>query len=185
MPSTASPTMRPTRSFISRAALLVKVTARISDGQAQAGVDQMGEPRGQRRGLAGAGAGEHQHRPFGGQHRLALRRVEPAQIRGLGRVGLRESHVGEVGNIRGRGKRSLVLRGPGGGTIVTSPCVDLPSPPAQPKRARRGVYGGPGSSSRIPIQRLQPDRPAGPAVEGCRARDDRGQSVRRARRKRI
>jgi hypothetical protein len=35
MPSTASPICRPTRSFISRAALLVKVTARISDGQAR------------------------------------------------------------------------------------------------------------------------------------------------------
>ena len=34
MPSTASPTSRPTRSRISRAALLVKVTDRISDGHA-------------------------------------------------------------------------------------------------------------------------------------------------------
>ena len=35
MPSTAWPTMLPTRSFISRAALLVKVTERISDGRAR------------------------------------------------------------------------------------------------------------------------------------------------------
>ena len=35
MPSTASPMILPTRSRISRAALLVKVTARISDGQAR------------------------------------------------------------------------------------------------------------------------------------------------------
>ena len=35
MPSTIWPTMAPTRSFISRAALLVKVTARISPGRAR------------------------------------------------------------------------------------------------------------------------------------------------------
>ena len=35
MPSTTWPTIAPTRSFISRAALLVKVTARISDGRAR------------------------------------------------------------------------------------------------------------------------------------------------------
>ena len=35
MPSTICPTMVPTRSFISRAALLVKVTARISFGRAR------------------------------------------------------------------------------------------------------------------------------------------------------
>ena len=35
MPSTASPTISPMRCFISRAALLVKVTARISDGRAR------------------------------------------------------------------------------------------------------------------------------------------------------
>ena len=35
MPSIASPTIAPMRSRISRAALFVKVTARISDGQAR------------------------------------------------------------------------------------------------------------------------------------------------------
>ena len=35
MPSTPEPTSMPMRSFISRAALLVKVTDRISDGQAR------------------------------------------------------------------------------------------------------------------------------------------------------
>ena len=48
-----------------------------------AGGDQVGEARGQRRGLAGARAGEHQDRPFGRQHRLALRRVQALQIGGL------------------------------------------------------------------------------------------------------
>ncbi len=43
-------------------------------------VDEMGEAGGERRGLAGAGAGEDEHRPFGGQHRVALRRVEAGEI---------------------------------------------------------------------------------------------------------
>ncbi len=34
--------------------------------------DQMGEPRSQRGGLAGTGAGEHEHRALGRQYRLAL-----------------------------------------------------------------------------------------------------------------
>ena len=51
-----------TRSRISRAALLVKVTARIWLGPGAAGQQDMGEPRGQHAGLAGAGAGQHQHR---------------------------------------------------------------------------------------------------------------------------
>ncbi len=58
-----------------------------------AGGDEMGEAGGQRRGLAGAGAGEDQHRAFGGQHGLALRGVEAAEIAGLGRLGLRETHA--------------------------------------------------------------------------------------------
>ena len=44
----------------------------------------MGEAGGQRGGLAGAGAGEDQHRAFGRQHGLALRRVEAGEIGGLG-----------------------------------------------------------------------------------------------------
>ena len=53
----------------------------------------MGEPGGQRRGLAGAGAGEDQHRTFGGQHRLALRRVEAGE---KGRFGGWRSGIGHV-----------------------------------------------------------------------------------------
>ena len=49
-----------------------------------AGGDEVGEAGGQRRGLAGAGAGEDQHRPFGGEHGLALRRVEAGKIGWLG-----------------------------------------------------------------------------------------------------
>ena len=70
------------RSFISRAALLVKVTARIWHGQRLAGGDDVGEAGGQHRGLAGAGAGQHQHRAFGRQHGLALRRVEAGEVGG-------------------------------------------------------------------------------------------------------
>ena len=54
-----------------------------------AGDDQVGEPRGERGGLAGAGAGEHQHRALGGQHRLALRRIEAGEIGGSGKSGRR------------------------------------------------------------------------------------------------
>ena len=60
--------------------------------------DQMGEARGQRRGLAGAGAGEDEDRPFGGQHGLALRRVQALQISGL------RSRAGDSGTVRGRGR---------------------------------------------------------------------------------
>ena len=82
MPSTASPISWPTRSRISRAALLVKVTAQDLARVGAAGRDKMGEARGERGRLARAGTGQHQHGPFGGQHGLALRLVEAFQIRG-------------------------------------------------------------------------------------------------------
>ncbi|MEI9887530.1 MAG: hypothetical protein WDN08_13705 [Rhizomicrobium sp.] len=68
------------RSFISRAALLVKVTERIWPGHALRGVQDMGEARGQHARLAGTGAGQHQHRPVGRQHRRALLGVQAGQI---------------------------------------------------------------------------------------------------------
>ncbi len=52
-----------------------------------AGGDEVREPRRQRRRLAGPGAGEHQHRPLGRQHRLALRRVEAGEIGRFGSKG--------------------------------------------------------------------------------------------------
>jgi hypothetical protein len=56
-------------------------------GEARA--DQVGETRRQRRGLAGSRARKHQHRAFGGQHRLFLWRVQAVEprgrFRGLGR----------------------------------------------------------------------------------------------------
>jgi hypothetical protein len=50
-----------------------------------AGGDEVGQPRRQRRRLARSRAGEHQHRPLGRQHRLALWIVEAAEITGLRR----------------------------------------------------------------------------------------------------
>ena len=72
--------------------LLVKVTLRISDGVRLAGVEQMREPRGQCGGLAGARAGEDQHRAIGGEHGFALRRVEAGEIGWLGMGFGRETH---------------------------------------------------------------------------------------------
>ena len=65
-----------------------------------AGRDQVGEPGGQRGGLAGAGAGEDQHRAFGRQHGLALRRVEALEI---GRVGGESQAIQAPGGSRRRG----------------------------------------------------------------------------------
>ena len=80
MPSTACPIIWPTRSFISRAALLVKVTTRISPGRARPRLQDMRDARGQHPGLAGAGAGQHQHRAVERLDRLALLRIEAVQI---------------------------------------------------------------------------------------------------------
>ena len=101
-PSIAPPTNRPRRGrCISRAALLVKVTREDLARPGLAGGDQMGEPGGQRGGLAGAGAGEHQHRSFGREHRFALRRVQALQIGGFGREGRGFRHA-----CRGRRRRT-------------------------------------------------------------------------------
>ena len=80
MPSTTPPTRLPTRDRISRAALLVKVTARIWFGRARPGVQQVGDPGGQRPGLAGAGAGEDQHRPVERLDGGALVGVEAVEV---------------------------------------------------------------------------------------------------------
>ena len=53
-------------------------------GPGFAGRDQMGEAGGEGRGLARARAGEDQHRPFGRQHGLALRRIEAGELGGFG-----------------------------------------------------------------------------------------------------
>ena len=85
MPSTAWPSIWPSRSFISRAALLVKVTDRISLRPRPALAQDVGDARGQHAGLAGAGAGQHQNRSVQRLHRLALLRIEPGEILRAGR----------------------------------------------------------------------------------------------------
>jgi len=86
-PATPLPPEWPPAASSSSAALLVE-----SDGQHPVWgntqiADQVGHPIGEHPGLAGAGAGHHQHGTLGGGHRLALRGVE----------------VGEEGGNRPRG----------------------------------------------------------------------------------
>ena len=80
MPSTICPTIWPTRSFISRAALLVKVTARISRGPRAPEVEDVRDARGEHAGFAGSRAGQHQHRPVQRLHRFPLLGVEVGEI---------------------------------------------------------------------------------------------------------
>ena len=75
-----------------------------------AGGDEVGEAGGQRRGLAGAGPGENQHRAFGGQHGLPLRRIEARQIGRLRAQGRGFGHRLELG-IRERNGNREGLRG--------------------------------------------------------------------------
>jgi hypothetical protein len=65
----------------------------------------MGETSGQRGGLTGAGAGQHQNRPISGEDRFALRRVQAVQIGGLSREGRGFSHTLEVGGGERIGNR--------------------------------------------------------------------------------
>ena len=72
------------RSFISRAALLVKVTARISPGRARPEARMWAMRVVSTRVLAGAGAGEHQDRTFGRLDRLTLFGIEAGEEFGRG-----------------------------------------------------------------------------------------------------
>ena len=91
-PSAARPIIASSRSRISRAALLVKVTASSSEGNARRGREDMREPRRQHPRLAGAGAGQHQDRPVDRLDGLALRVIERREVgstlgRGMGKSG--------------------------------------------------------------------------------------------------
>ena len=77
------PRSRSTRSFISFAALFVNVIARISFGFDALRLEQVRDPVREHARLAGAGAGDHEQRAFGGEHGLALGGVQIGQI-GLG-----------------------------------------------------------------------------------------------------
>ena len=70
------PTSCSTRSPISEAALLVKVTARMESGMHALLLDQPGDAAGDDAGFAGTGAGKDQHRALGGFDGLALLRIE-------------------------------------------------------------------------------------------------------------
>ena len=80
MPSTTWPIIAPMRIFISRAALLVKVTARISRGCARPRLRMWRDAGRQHARLAGAGAGQHQHRAVEGLDREPLLGVEVVEI---------------------------------------------------------------------------------------------------------
>jgi hypothetical protein len=95
-----------------RHALLHLAGCLVGEGDGQnlarpclSGGDQMRQARRQRRGLSGAGAGEHQHRPFGRQHRLALRRVQALQVCGIAGRRRRFRHLAEVGQGERIGNR--------------------------------------------------------------------------------
>ena len=70
------PTSRSTRSFISFAARLVNVIARISPGAATPAVDQVRDAVREHARLARAGAGDDEQRPLGVLDRFTLLRVE-------------------------------------------------------------------------------------------------------------
>ncbi|CAM3267397.1 hypothetical protein SPAN111604_13990 [Sphingomonas antarctica] len=62
-------------------------------------VDEVREAGGQRGGLAGAGAGEDQDRAIRGEYGLTLRRVEAAQIGGVGHDVGGGAHPKQLGNM--------------------------------------------------------------------------------------
>ena len=102
MPSTTWPTISPTRPFISRAALLVKVTARISLGRARPVAKDVGDAHGEHARLAGAGAGQHQHRAVERLDRQPLLGIEPGEI---GRAAARRRARPRRNAAGGRGGR--------------------------------------------------------------------------------
>ena len=72
--------------------------------------DEVGKASGQRRGFSGARTGEDEHRSFGRQHRLALRRVQALQVSGLRRQCRRFRHLAEVGGGERNGNRAAADR---------------------------------------------------------------------------
>ena len=83
----------------------------VSEGDAQdfAGVrfprvNKMREPRSQRRRLAGARARQHEDRAVGGEHSFTLRRVQAAQIGGIGLSGFGQGHRRTIRERRCRGQ---------------------------------------------------------------------------------
>ena len=80
-PAAPEPTSCSTRSRISRAALFVKVIARIWPGRHVALPHEEGDPMREGTRLAAAGPGDDQDRPLRVQHGFALDVVEAAEQR--------------------------------------------------------------------------------------------------------
>ncbi len=97
IPSTTPPISAPMRSFISRAALLVKVTANICPGQARRVANMCASRVVSTRVLPVPAPAKHQHRPVHRQYRLALFVVETGKIgrlaHGRGRFGVGEGRI--------------------------------------------------------------------------------------------
>ena len=132
------------RSRISRAALLVKVTTSIWLRPRLALGEDVGDARGQHARLARAGAGEHQQRPLGGQHRFALFGVEALQVVGV-RIGLamgarRRRRAARSGACRSRVRvRQVGCRG----VLARAPRAeaDRPRPGSWKKDSARRLIG--------------------------------------------
>ena len=103
--------MSPTRSFISRAALLVKVTAKNLAGPRAAGGEDVRDARGQHARLAGAGAGQHQHRAVECLDRAALLGVEVGEIVARPTRGQRARGNAAGGGRRRRCRLDIALQG--------------------------------------------------------------------------
>ena len=94
-PSAAGPMMSVMRSRISRAALLVKVTASSSHGRALPVARMCASRVVSTRVLPVPAPGQHQHRPLGRLHRRALLGVQAGEV-----FARRRRDGGELGNRR-------------------------------------------------------------------------------------
>ena len=165
------PTSPSTRSRISCAALLVNVIARISDGFACAGRDEVRDAVRQHARLARARAGQHQQRAGAVRDRLALRRVQALE------QPLRAGGVASPPASRRAWARRPSTRRPGSG-----PC---------PRRSGRTSAGSlrsvPVRSATAPLELADPLRQAraarrrpGPAGAASRCPGPRACGPRRA-----
>ena len=96
----------PTRSFISSAALLVKVMARMANGETLPFPDQVGDPVGQDPGLARPRPRHHQDRPAGWVTASRWIGLSPSSSPGLAASEgkeLLEGQLGGVGHLAGHG----------------------------------------------------------------------------------
>jgi len=124
----------------------------------------VGETRGQRRSLAGAGAGQDEHWPLGGQHCLALRRVQALQVSGLSSRHRRFRHLHEVGKGERNGNRS------GANRKVPTVATDIPV-------IHRLVTENFASATRRRCAWCSCDRDGGPGLLGRSARTRRVRQV--------